>query len=204
MLHPVGARALVIGHDHVTGLEHLGRELVARSYGLGRLPVVPSTGSPRPMWRSSSPAATCWDLVVTLGAPWPRERIAGWASDEIEFLAAARERGAAVLGICFGAQLLAESFGAPAAVALGEPRIGWYPVTPRVPDVEAGPRFPTGGPRGGRAAFASRGRSTRVPCRGRVAGRAVRCGEHGGWRRAGGCRRDRACSSGGFRAGWCR
>jgi len=132
--------ALVIGHDHVAGIEHLGEELAGRGYELTWWQAVPEQRFCDPDVAVAFPAAAGWDLVVTLGAPWPRDQIAGWAGREVEFLADVRAAGSAVVGICFGAQLLAESLGAP-AVALPAPRIGWRSVTPRAPGVAAGPWF---------------------------------------------------------------
>ncbi|MBC3190979.1 gamma-glutamyl-gamma-aminobutyrate hydrolase family protein [Pseudonocardia sp. C8] len=51
------------------------------------------------------------DLIMTLGAPWPRERIRAWAAAETAFLRQAHEAGTPILAICFGAQLLAEALG---------------------------------------------------------------------------------------------
>lgn len=136
----VGMRALVIGHDHVAGIEHLGDELAGRGFELSWWQVVPEHRFADPDVAVEFPDVTGWDLVVTLGAPWPRELIAGWAEREVAFLADLRSEGAAVLGICFGAQLLAESLGAP-TVALPAPRIGWRPVASWSSAVAAGPWF---------------------------------------------------------------
>ena len=76
----------------------------------------------------------------TLGAPWPRARIATWSDDEVAFLRRARDAGVAVLGVCFGAQLLAEALGG-GATALEEARVGWRTVQPRLPEVDPGPWF---------------------------------------------------------------
>lgn len=81
------------------------------------------------------------DLVVTLGAPWPRERIRGWAATETAFLRRAHGGGVPVLAICFGAQLLAEALGG-GTTALDRPRIGWGPVNPVGDDgIAPGPWF---------------------------------------------------------------
>ena len=81
-----------------------------------------------------------WDLVVTLGAPWPRDRIAAWSGDEVAFLRRARDAGVAVLGVCFGAQLLAEALGG-GVTALEHGRVGWRTVDPRVAGIDRGPWF---------------------------------------------------------------
>lgn len=133
-------RALVIGHDHVAGIEHVGDELIWRGYELTWWHLVPEARFTEPDIAVDFPAPADWDLVVTLGAPWPRDRIANWAGEEVEFLVAARAAGAAVLGICFGAQPLAEALGAE-TVALPQPRIGWRPVAPLVKEIAVRPWF---------------------------------------------------------------
>ncbi|MFC5065646.1 type 1 glutamine amidotransferase [Actinomycetospora atypica] len=127
-------RTLVIGHDHVAGLGHLD---------LGPVTWFTVVGEDRfddPDVAVSFPDPAAYDLVVTLGAPWPRERIAGWAADEVRFLDAARRGGAAVLGVCFGAQLVAEMLGGSTR-PLPVPRLGWREVTPHDDRVAAGPWF---------------------------------------------------------------
>ncbi len=133
-------RALVIGHDHIGGVEHLGEQLATRGYQLTRFTVVAEERFTRPGGRAEFPDPSGWDLVVTLGAPWPRPQIASWAGDEVAFLQRARRGGAAVLGICCGAQLLAESLGG-GTTQLEVGRVGWRSVDPRVPGVGAGPWF---------------------------------------------------------------
>lgn len=72
--------------------------------------------------------AAC-DLVVAMGGPMSVNDEAGfpWLRPEKEFLAAAIGRGAAVLGVCLGAQLIASSLGAR-VYRNPEPEIGWFPV----------------------------------------------------------------------------
>ncbi len=48
-----------------------------------------------------------------------------WLARELDVLAAARESGTPVCGICFGSQALARSLGAETRLA-EEPEIGWY------------------------------------------------------------------------------
>ncbi len=83
----------MIGHDHVAGLGHLD---------LGPVTWFPVVGQDRfddPDVEVTFPDPAAWDLVVTLGAPWPRRSIAGWAAAETAFLDGARRAGSAVLGI---------------------------------------------------------------------------------------------------------
>ncbi|ANY09076.1 hypothetical protein AFB00_25620 [Pseudonocardia sp. HH130630-07] len=131
----------MIGHDHVAGLGLLGPVLRARGVGIDWFRVVPAErfGTPDVDVRFPDPAR--WDLVVTLGAPWPRERIRGWAGAEAAFLRRAHDGGVGVLAICFGAQLLAETLGGGTR-PLDEPRIGWFDVAPSPGSgIGAGPWF---------------------------------------------------------------
>jgi GMP synthase-like glutamine amidotransferase len=82
--------------------------------------LVPETGLP--------PAGQ-FDRVIIIGGPmsvWETDRH-HWLSDEKRYLASLVDAGVPVLGICLGAQLLAEHLGA--SVRPGELKeIGWFPV----------------------------------------------------------------------------
>lgn len=117
-------RALVIGHDHVASVEHVAEALRERGYQIATHTVVPEHRFDCPEVDAVFPDVDGVDLVIILGAPWPRERIAEWAAREVAFLDRAARGGVAVLGICFGAQLLAEALGGGTR-PLGETRIGW-------------------------------------------------------------------------------
>jgi len=73
------------------------------------------------------PAAA--DLLVVLGGPMGvgDEAEHPWLRAEKRFLAAALERGTKILGICLGAQLLAEAAGAR-VYKNNEREIGWWPI----------------------------------------------------------------------------
>ncbi|MEV1290772.1 gamma-glutamyl-gamma-aminobutyrate hydrolase family protein [Pseudonocardia sp. NPDC049635] len=132
--------ALVIGHDHVAGLGLLGPVLAAHGYLPQWQTVVPADRFDTPDVDVAFPDRRPRDLVVTLGAPWPRDRIRGWASAETRFLRRAHDAGVPVLAICFGAQLLAEALGGSTR-PLGRTRIGWHRVRPVAGRVPAGPWF---------------------------------------------------------------
>jgi GMP synthase-like glutamine amidotransferase len=76
------------------------------------------------------PDLSAFGLVVVLGGPMSAGDVLRhpWLAVEKTFLARCIEEGVLTLGICLGAQLLAEAIGGnvhPGA----EPEIGWYPVT---------------------------------------------------------------------------
>ena len=110
----------------VTVLEHLPHEgpgllaEVAAARGLDATTVALWAGTPCP---SAPPEA----LVVLGGDMCTDEKEAyPHLADEVALLAACVEAGTPVLGICLGAQLLAEATGG--AVAHGEPEIGYPPI----------------------------------------------------------------------------
>ena len=75
------------------------------------------------------PASLEVDLLVVLGGPMNvyQEDTYPWLAAEKEFLAQAIEGGTRVLGVCLGAQLLADVLGGSVSPNV-EREIGWYPV----------------------------------------------------------------------------
>lgn len=70
------------------------------------------------------------DLVVVLGGPMSAGDVLRhpWLAAEREHMARLVDAGTLMLGICLGAQLLAEAIGGSVHPA-AEPEIGWYPVS---------------------------------------------------------------------------
>jgi GMP synthase-like glutamine amidotransferase len=78
---------------------------------------------------ASFPPLAGFDMLVVLGGPMGVHDVAGhpWLLPEREFLASALDGGKLVLGVCLGAQLLADAIGG--SVHPGpEAEIGWFPV----------------------------------------------------------------------------
>ena len=86
-------------------------------------------------WRGDPlPAASSIDGLVALGgaaAAYDAHRI-DWLAAEMRLLEAALRAGLPVLGLCLGAQMIAQALGARVAQAAERER-GWFEVTPRHP-----------------------------------------------------------------------
>jgi GMP synthase-like glutamine amidotransferase len=90
------------------------------------------------------PDLTRYDVVVPLGARWPvyddtlRD---SWVGTQMTRLREAADAGVGLLGVCFGGQLLAQTFGGSVGRS-GSPEIGWYDVSSDDPQlIPPGPWF---------------------------------------------------------------
>ncbi|MCX4695628.1 type 1 glutamine amidotransferase [Streptomyces sp. NBC_01408] len=107
-------QALIIKHEHLSTPGYVGERLTERGYDLTELVVVPEERFTDPGVTGSFPAASAYDLIVALGAPWSVdhvELIGPWITPEVELLCSAHAAGIPVLGICFGGQALATALG---------------------------------------------------------------------------------------------
>jgi len=76
------------------------------------------------------PRADTIDWLIIMGGPMgvADTELYPWLTDEKKLIESAIKKGKTVLGICLGAQLIAEVLGA-AVYRNTEPEIGWFPVT---------------------------------------------------------------------------
>ncbi|MCY9784254.1 type 1 glutamine amidotransferase [Nocardiopsis sp. EMB25] len=120
-------RALIVVHEHITEPGQVGERLAERGYEPTVLRVVPEERFDSPDVAFDFPDPRGWDVVVPMGSPWSvyDERTVGsWIGGEIALVRKAHEMGVPVLGICFGAQVLAAATGGSVEPA-PRPEIGW-------------------------------------------------------------------------------
>lgn len=114
-------RAIVIanGADNDGGV--VGQLLSVRGYEIQQL-----ARDNESDWPDDGP----FDLVVSLGSDWSLywPEVTHFVEREAHFLRSAHEVGVPVLGICFGAQMLAHCLGGRVEKA-PQAEIGWFPVT---------------------------------------------------------------------------
>lgn len=127
-------RVLVVANREDPETGYIGDALAARGADF------------EPIWRddvaASWPEVGAHDLVLTLGSDWSvywPER-AGEVGNEADHLRGCVDAGVPVLGICYGAQILAHALGGSVERAPGGGELGWYLVETDAPDqIPAGP-----------------------------------------------------------------
>jgi GMP synthase-like glutamine amidotransferase len=80
------------------------------------------------IYRAGFTHPTEHDFLIVMGGPMGvnDEQTYPFLAEEKAFIASVIDSGALVLGVCLGAQLLADVLGAPVTQA-DQPEIGWYP-----------------------------------------------------------------------------
>jgi GMP synthase-like glutamine amidotransferase len=124
----VRPRALIVRHHADTGPGWVGERLVERGYELEVLDL----GDSAPPGLVTMPAPGDHDVAVVLGATWsvndvddPAAGVADWLGPELDWAARAVAADVRVLGICFGAQVLARALGGR-VTAMPRPQVGWF------------------------------------------------------------------------------
>ena len=135
-------RALVIEHDRYCPAAGVGDRLVEHGYQLDAFRVLDDPTDP--VCTKPYPDATDYDVLVVTGSTWSvtdTDTIGSWIGREIEMVRAAHDAGVAVLGLCFGGQVLSAALGGEVR-PVDTPEFGWHEVDTDLPDAIApGPWF---------------------------------------------------------------
>jgi GMP synthase-like glutamine amidotransferase len=140
----VAPKVLFIVNEHLATEALLGEAFTEFGFDVDTFEVVPAERIDNPALEVTFPDPTNYDVIVPLGARWPVYDEAlqrTWVAAESQFVRDAADAGVAILGVCFGGQLLAKAFGGSVARSPA-PEIGWYDVaTDRSDLVPGGPWF---------------------------------------------------------------
>ena len=137
-------KVLFLYNEHLATEALLGEAFAEQGFDIEVFEVVPPQRLDDPAVDVTFPDPTGYDVIVPLGARWPVYDDAlrrTWVSAEMQLVRDAADAGVALLGVCFGGQLLAQAFGGSVARS-SSPEIGWYDVASDRPEViPAGPWF---------------------------------------------------------------
>jgi GMP synthase-like glutamine amidotransferase len=140
----VTRRVLFLYNDPVASEALLGDAFTDAGFDVDTFTVVPKQRAADPVLEVAFPDPTGYDVIVPLGARWPVYDEAlrrTWVGTEMTMLREAAAAGVALLGVCFGGQIIAQAFGGTVGRA-PTPEIGWYDITTDRPDlVSTGPWF---------------------------------------------------------------
>ncbi len=120
-------KALILQHDHASPSGFIGERLVERGFDITEFQVVPQESYDSPGVSVEVPGFVNFDVVVLLGAPWSvyDPIIEPWFELESKEIESARNSGVGVLGVCFGGQAIAHTFGGTVSRA-PHFEIGWH------------------------------------------------------------------------------
>jgi GMP synthase-like glutamine amidotransferase len=140
----VAPKVLFLYNEHLATEALLGEAFAEQGFDVDTFEVVPAHRIDDPAGDVTFPDPTGYDVIVPLGARWPVYDEAlrrSWVSTEMQLVRDAADVGVALLGVCFGGQLLAQAFGGAVARS-SHPEIGWYDVTSDREDlIPGGPWF---------------------------------------------------------------
>lgn len=140
----VAPKVLFLVNEHLATEALLGDAFTDSGFDVYTFEVVPAEHIDSPAVEVTFPDPTGYDVIVPLGARWPvydeaLQRM--WVATETRLVRDAADAGVALLGICFGGQLLAHAFGGSVARS-DVPEIGWHHVESDRPElVPGGPWF---------------------------------------------------------------
>jgi GMP synthase-like glutamine amidotransferase len=126
----VAPTVLFIRNEHLATEALLGDAFAEQGFDIDTFDVVPAARVDSPAVEVSFPDPLGYDVIVPLGARWPVYDGAlqrTWVGAETQLVRDAADAGVALLGVCFGGQLLAHAFGGSVGRS-PTPEIGWYDV----------------------------------------------------------------------------
>jgi GMP synthase-like glutamine amidotransferase len=131
---------LFIYNEHLATEALLGEAFADNGFDIDTFEVVPGERIDHPAGEVTFPDPACYDVIVPLGARWPvydDDLRATWVGTEMQLVRDAAAADVAVLGVCFGGQLIAQAFGGSVARS-STPEIGWYQVDTDDPETVPG------------------------------------------------------------------
>lgn len=137
------AKVLFLYNEHLATEALLGEAFVDEGFDVDTFEVVPAERAQCPAGEVSFPDPTAYDVLVPLGARWPVYGDAlrrTWVREEMAMMRRAAAADIAILGICFGGQLLAQAFGGT-VMRSPTPEIGWYEIESVDPGLVPGGRW---------------------------------------------------------------
>ena len=142
----MAARVLFVRNDPTAPEALLGEVFAELGFDADTFDVLPPQRpgdvAVDPVIEVEFPDPSGYDVIVPLGARWSAydDRLP-WIEAEMDLVRRALAAGAGVLGVCFGAQLLARALGGTVTRA-PQPELGWHDIDSAEPDlVPAGPWF---------------------------------------------------------------
>lgn len=135
---------LFLHNEHLATEGLLGEAFADAGFDIATFTVVPPELIDTPAHDVAFPDPAGYDVIVPLGARWPvydEALRATWVAGEMQMMRDAAAAGVALLGVCFGGQLLAQTFGGSVGRSPA-PEIGWYDIATDRPElVPPGPWF---------------------------------------------------------------
>jgi GMP synthase-like glutamine amidotransferase len=140
----VTSRVLFIRNDPKAPEAMLGDAFSECGFGIDTFDVVDLDRVDAPAAEVEFPDLTRYDVVVPLGSRWSvydDTLRATWVGTQMTRLREAADAGVGLLGVCFGGQLLAQTFGGSVSRS-DSPEIGWYEIGTDDPQlIPPGPWF---------------------------------------------------------------
>ncbi len=131
---------LFIYNEHLATEGLLGEAFTECGFDVDTFEVIPAGHIDGPAIDVAFPDPARYEVIVPLGARWPVYDDAlrrTWVGAEMRLIRDAVSSGVAVLGVCFGGQLLAQAFGGSVSRS-DTPEVGWYEINSDKPDLVPG------------------------------------------------------------------